>query len=137
MWKQLVRDKVILSIRSKQNPTIQSLIRLRDKRVLRDEKQVFLVEGYRELRRISPYISTSTSTQVTSSQNEVIEPPSSQVRRFTINELYYCMSLFKSAWRYLYILIFTLIHIHTYVHTLTFSYLHPFIHPSIHTYIHT
>ena len=97
MWKQILRDKVIVSIRSKQNPTIQSLIKLRDKRALRDEKQVFLIEGFRELIRISPYISTSTS-----SQNEMIEPSSSPVRRFTINELYYCMTLFKNESGYLY-----------------------------------
>ena len=90
-WKHILRTNVV-SLSSKQNPFIQTLARLREKRALRDEKGVFLVEGYRELSRV---FDTSLSPSSSPSQDD-----KRNKQRFSIEEIYFCPQLFGEPKRF-------------------------------------
>ena len=84
LWKHLFKGNVI-SISSKQNSSILNVIRLREKRALRDEHRVFLVEGYRELSRV---VASSVTSRTLNQETK---------QRFSIEEIYVCPKLFKNT----------------------------------------
>ena len=101
LWKHFFRGNVV-SISSKQNSSILNVVRIREKRALRDEHHVFLVEGYRELCRV---LASSVTSRTLNQETK---------QRFGIQEIYVCPEFFKDTYRLIYFsLLLMIIDIHS------------------------